>query len=44
VLILALAVTQAVCAAPSFLGLTGLARVPTSDTLDRNEWNLARRE
>jgi hypothetical protein len=41
VLLLALALAQSVTAAPSFLGFTGLLRVPTADTLNQNEFNLA---
>ena len=41
VILLALALVQSVAAAPSFLGFTGLLNVPTADTLNRNEFNLA---
>jgi hypothetical protein len=41
VLMVALLVAQAVAAAPSFLGFTGLLRIPTADTLDRDEFNVA---
>ena len=37
----ALLVAHAVAAAPSFLGFTGLLRVPTADTLNLNEFNVA---
>ncbi|UCH34423.1 MAG: hypothetical protein JSV65_18155 [Armatimonadota bacterium] len=41
VFIVTLLVAQTVAAAPSFLGFTGLLRVPDADTLNLNEFNLA---
>jgi len=41
IVVVALLMAQAAAAAPSFLGFTGLLRVPTADTLDLNEFNAA---